>query len=211
MSNTPSPIEDRYSAGSGIRIPVVEQFTFECFYSLEKGDSLYHNYSLTAGLYMADPTRLGGNCNPDGRAGIPILFTGFGGRVPDPVPDRHRYWFSLGLLIPVSGNLTLGSNWIYYEEKESLVVDDYSGVINFYLKSYPEGGEYSTPDGVEGWPSFSLQGGGSGEGYFGQLKIAVPLKKELSVTVLFRGEKTKSPDVKTAILQAGFSFYPQKY
>ena len=199
---------DKTRFSGGLIYPVFKKLTLESSYSLESQDTLYHVYSIGFRGYLAGPIGSNNRINPDGRVGIPIIQAVFTGKMPDVHPDKHRYRVESSLLLPISRRFSLGGGWNYYEMDDPRMVDEFFGRLNYFPKNYAPGREYENPDGVEGYPSFFLSGGGSQYGFFGQLDVAVPLKSNLTLTLLVRGERVASPYVRTAYLIGKISFYP---
>jgi len=201
-------VSDITQIKAGLIFPFAKTVTLTGSYSLEHDDSLFHDFSILAKKYTADPTKAPINCNPDGKIGAPIISVGGSIRIADADPGQPIYQLSLSALMPVSANLTLGAGGKYYSESKPEHTDDFFGDINFYPSRYAGGREYENPDGVEGIPSFGLRGGGSKEGFFGQLAIIVPLQQTLSIGVVMRGEKLDFQTTTKATLGARINIYP---
>ncbi|PKK83603.1 MAG: hypothetical protein CVT49_07555 [candidate division Zixibacteria bacterium HGW-Zixibacteria-1] len=199
---------DKTRFSGGLIFPVIKNLTIESSYMLESEDTLYHIYTVGFRGYSGNPIKPNSGINPDGRIGIPFIQVTLIGKMPDVSPEKHRYRVEMAALMPISGRFTLGGGWNYYEKDHPRIVDEFIGKLNYFPKSYVAGSEYESPDGVEGYPSFFLSGGGSQYGFFGQLDIAVPVRPNLTLTLLIRGERVASPYVRTAILSGRISFYP---
>ena len=188
--------------------PCAKTFTFKGSYELEYSDSLFHNFSIAAKKYSANPVKSKIRCNPDGKIGAPIF--SFGGliRIADSDPKNPGYRLSFETLVPISTNLSLGAGANYYYEDKPEHTDDFFGIINFYPARYTIEREYENPDGVDGIPSFAIRAGGSEYGFFGQLAIIVPLRPSLSIGILLRGEKLNFQETTKAALGVRINFYP---
>ena len=199
---------DRSCFGAGLRCPIIPQSTFELGYTLEHGDSLFHSYHLAAKTYLADPLRDASNLNPDGAVGAPIVSISFIGRIPDVAPSKHRFEAGVAVSLPLSRNFTIGAGWNYYQKETPFQADKFFGLVNFFPRNYFPGEEYSNPDGIEGYPSFYLRGGGSDNGFFGQLEVAIPIEPRLTMILIIRGERVPSLYTRTAMLGGRINFYP---
>ena len=199
---------DRTRFGAGMTIPATRLLTFEASYAFENEDTLYHIYSAGFRFRFGDPLKPNSSINPDGRVGRPVLLLSYEGKFSDIETANHRSYANIETLLPVSSRFTFGGGWRYYDEDEPRQVDEYFGVLNYFPRSYAPGREYENPDGIDGNPSFSLRGGGSKHGFFGQFDIAAPLKPNLTLTLSIRGERVPSPYVRTAILSGRISYYP---
>lgn len=199
---------DRTLYNAGLTYPAMKILTFETSYALDDDDSLYHRYTAGFRLRSADPLRAGASVNPDGRVGAPLLDFSFTGKFPDAESKAHRYWIDVSALVPVSEGLSIGGGMRYYEEENPRRVDEYFGLLNYFPVGYSTDAEYENPDGVEGYPSFYFAAGGSDNGYFGRLDIAMPIKPELTLTFMLRGEIVSDPDVKIAVAGGRISYYP---
>jgi hypothetical protein len=208
LGETRVPIVDQTRIGLGIRFPATRRFTLEAGYFLSSGDSVFHEYSVAVKAYMGDPLRSSTAVNPDGKIGAPIISVLFHGVLPDRNPGDHHHRVCLRGWLPVSRNMTVAGGWRYYEIEDPFQVDEYFAAVRLFPRDYPAGEEYINPDGVEGIPSLSLTGGGSVNGFHGQLDIIMPLSPRVSIAFLIRGERVASPYLRTAELGGKISFYP---
>ncbi len=201
-------VSDIAQIKAGLIFPFARTVTLGGSYSLEHDDSLFHNFSISAKKYTADPTKSPINCNPDGKIGVPIISFGGSIRIADADPGQPIYQLSLNALVPISPNFTVGVGSVYYSESKPEHADDFFGDINFYPVRYASGREYENPDGIEGVPSFAFRAGGSKEGFFGQLAIVVPLQQSLSIGLIMCGEKLDFQATTKATLGAQVNIYP---
>lgn len=208
LGKTQIPVADRSRLGLGIKFPVARQVTCAAGYSLTERDSAFHEYSLALKVYLRDPLKSHDMVNPDGRIGTPVVSVLFEGILPDRKPGDHRYKVCLQSLMPVSRNLTVGGGWRYYEDGDPFQVDEYFAEVRLFLKGYLAGEEYLNPDGIEGTPSFAVTGGGSGNGFHGEMDVIVPLSARASIGFFVRGERVASPYFRIAELGGRICVYP---
>lgn len=199
---------DKNGFGIGMGCPLAGNVSIEAGYMLKNNDSTFHDYSLSARVYLKNPLKQPDLSNPDGAVWGPIVYARYSAKIPDGEPGGHRYRTCLAVLMPISRKLTLGAGWQYYQKENPRQVDEFFGLLNFFPKAYSPGHEFENPDGVEGSPSFSLRGGGSSRGFFGELGIFVPLDSRLTLALSVQGERVNSPDIRTAILGVKIYFYP---
>lgn len=201
-------VNDNFRIGAGLNYPLTENLTIESDFSIVKGDTLFYDYRLNIKFYPETP--IGGiiTANPDGPVGMPVFKFIYNGFMPD--IDIGRYNFSAGFVgvLPVSRHLTFGAGGKYYHRDDAFQVDKLFGIINLYPRAYLPGRVYDNPDGLEGFPSLSLMGGGSINGIVGQLDIIVPLNPGLTVILTTKGERAADPYMRRATIEAKINFYP---
>ena len=171
-------------------------------------DSL--RYELNGGLtvYTRDPTQPNRSKNPDGAiGGLAISLTG-GMRYPDLAMETSKFVGDVAIALPVSRRISLTAGYRYYEDIELFDTQQGFGGLNLYLTNYSADAAYNNPDGPVGVLALSLTGGGSSEGFFGQLSLLFPISANLTWKLLIRGERTKDPYRRVPIGGAGVSFYP---
>ena len=198
---------DRTNFAAGLIWPAIASLTFESSYALEYQDTLFHKYSVGFRARLGDPLKTGRSVNTDGRVGVPFINIAYTGKLPDVETENHSYHIDYAVMLPISTGFTIGGGGRYYEVDGPRQVDKFHGRLNYFPQKYPSGAEYENPDGIEGSPSFSLIGGGSELGFFGQLNIAVPIESDLTLTLTIRGERIPSPYVRTAFLGGRISYY----
>jgi hypothetical protein len=171
------------------------------------GDTLYYQPSIGLKLYYSDPC-INNNVNPDGAVGRPVFRLDAGLKISEQSRARNVFVSRFEILIPLASSLSLGLGGYYYDNDDPFRVLQYYGQINLFPRSYNSSRPYENPDGIEGWPSFYLTGGGSPNGIFGQLDVAVPLSPQMTLVFYARGERAPSPYVRVATLGVKFRFFP---
>jgi len=194
----------------GLKYPISRRFTFLAQYGAEKGDSLFHSYSLGWKYYFGNTVRDNMPVNPDGPTGVPIVEVHAGGRIPDINSRDHEFRASVEFKMPVSRNITIGLGGNYFANDNPYYVETVYGLFTYFPGRYLKGRVYENPDGPEGTPSFHLIGGGSKNGIFGQLDIVIPLKPQLTLVIYTRGERTPDPYLRVPIFGGRVNFYPSQ-
>jgi|GEM_PF-1816190 hypothetical protein len=199
---------DHQQLGMDLNLPVSQRFTVAAGYSLEPNDTLFHRGKLGITIYSK---KLGSgitSVNPDGPTGAPVVSAVVSTRIRDGHFDDRSLRISARLLLPTTNHLTVGMGANYYETDNPLIIDEFFGLVNWFMKRYDENQLYINPDGLPGYPVFRLIGGGNSKGIFGQLDILMPMSPRYSLSIWMRGEKITAPEIQRLGLGAGVNLYP---
>ncbi len=200
--------KDHQQFGLDLNLPVSQRFTVAAGYSLEPNDTLFHQGKLGITIYSK---KLGSgitSVNPDGPTGAPVLSAAVSTRIQDGHFDDRSFCISARLLLPTTTYLTVGAGTNYYDTDDPLNIDEFFGLVAWFMKRYDENQLYINPDGFPGYPVFRLTGGGNSEGIFGQLDILMPMSPRYSLSIWMRGEKITAREIQRLGLGASVSFYP---
>ncbi|UCD64551.1 MAG: hypothetical protein JSW34_03705 [Candidatus Zixiibacteriota bacterium] len=210
----------RVNKGAGVSGPHIQKYDFglnwvvdhrvslnASFMTIDE-DTLRYESTVGLRLFSRHPSRADGVKNPDGPAFGPVLTLGVGIRHPSLAVETSRMLADLGLAVPLSRYLTVSAGYRYFEEIEEVDVAQVLGGVNIYLSRYSADSAYTNPDGPAGQLAVSLAGGGSKNGFFGDLTLLFPINNNLTWKLNIRGERIESPYRRTAFGGVGFSFYP---
>ncbi len=201
-------VNDNFRIGIGLNYPLTSRLTIESDFSIVKGDTLFYDYRINIKFYSKTPVGENINANPDGPVGMPVFKLIYNGNMPDIEIGRHDFSAGLIGILPVSRYLTFGAGGKYYHRDDEYQVDKLFGIISLYPREYLPGRVYDNPDGLEGFPSFKLCGGGSINGIVGQLDIIVPLNPGLTLVLTTKGERAAEPYMRRATIGAKIKIYP---
>jgi len=202
------PYGDRQSSGVRLTLPALRRLTFFGGYSADFSHDIFHQLSIGFSAYARDPSDSSIVANPDGIPLSPVVSIAFMEVIQDQDPGNSRQNYSMNLRLPMSPQITIGAGINSNRPRLPYEVDGISFLFKFLTGKYQAGQNYSNPDGPEGDLAFTFTGGGSGDGYFLQPELILPLDQLLTLFVYVRREKISDPEIESRILGLRLKFYP---
>ncbi len=194
----------------GLHTVVSSRITLETEYEALKLDSVRHSLSGGFKYYLKNPLQKNTFCNPDGQIGGVVLNLAVGARFSDSPGSATRMVGDFNVTLPVSARLSLAAGYRYYEAIEVNDVVQGYGRLAIFFSDYPPDSAYVNPDGPVGYPVLSLSGGGSSNGFFGEIALKFPLDGKISLKSVFSAERVASPYQLSLSAGVGVSVYSQK-
>ncbi len=201
-------VTDRQILGIKMGLPAFKNLNLFGAYFGERSGPFFHNLEIGCTIYPGNPIDSLKPCNPDGIPLSPAISIAFIETIQDQNADNSRQGYNLEMLLPISPHITFGAGLKSFHKKPIYEAEKFSLLFKYYTAEYPPGQNYSNPDGVEGAATFSLKAGESGDGYFGQTELILPLEPSLTLIVYVKGEKISSPHIESKILGFRLKFYP---
>lgn len=201
-------VTDRQILGVEIGLPAFKNLNLFGAYFGEHAGDFFHNLEVGCTIYPRNPIDSLKPCNPDGVPLSPAISIAFVETIQDQNAENRGQRYNLEILLPISPNITFGAGLKSFHNRPIYETEKFSLLLKYYTAQYPPGQNYSNPDGVEGAPAFSLKAGGSGDGYFGQIELILPLEPSLTLFVYIRGERISSPRIDSKTLGFRIKFYP---
>lgn len=202
------PVVDIEKFQGGFNWVVADQANLMARFLTVKEDSV--RYELGAGLrlYLGNPVATSRRANPDGAVGVPAVSVWGGIRYNELSIKEPKTVADFEIMMPLSRRLSLAAGLRVFEAIEEADVQQAYGSISFYQGRYNVDSAYTNPDGPVNNVVFHLSGGGSANGFFGDLTLLFPISNNLTWKLNIRGERVEYPYRRTAMLGAGFSIYP---
>ncbi len=206
----PFPAKDFQSLSFGLNYVPFAFMTVLHAVHFRHQDSL--QYQLQSGLrfYLKNPLKAQSYANPDGAIWGPVMTFSGGMRFYGDA-DTYTSWLgNVSLSIPVSHSLTLETGYRYYEDRQLFDLVTMYGQVSIYTKQYVRDSTYVNPDGPIGNLTVRLRGGGSEYGSMGQMEFVFPLEPTLTLTAMFRYERTVAPVRKALSAGVAISYYSKR-
>jgi hypothetical protein len=201
-----------FSSGSaGILFPISRKISLFASYRAENRLNILHQARVGARLriFQSDNAASSpGNINPDGPLGEPYFSISGGFRTYENESDTRFGVAALEIVYPWKRHLTVSVGGELNTDTSVTIVDKFFGSLHIYTTSYLVNEPYANPDGPVGFLNFRISGGGSGEGFFGQLDILFPLNDQVTIGGFVRGERVAFPYERNAALGVRFQVYP---
>ena len=170
-------------------------------------DSLRYQYQPGIRFYLKNPLKHPRYANPDGPIWGAVLTVSGGVRFYGDA-DTYSSWLAdANISVPVSHSLTIQTGYRYYEDRQLFDLVTAYGQMSIYTQQYVQDSTYVNPDGPIGNMVLRLLGGGSSYGGMGQVELLFPLEPSLTLTAVFRYERTVAPVRKALSAGVGISYY----
>ncbi len=201
-----------FSSGKArILFPLSRKVSFFASYQAENKLNILHQARIGLRLRVFQPEDIDGalgDINPDGSIGRPFFALSGGFRIYETEPDTRFGIAALELVYPWKKHLTISAGAEINTDTSITIVDQFFGSLHIYTASYLTNEPYANPDGPVGFLNFRLSGGGSSEGFFGQLDILFPLNDQVTIGGFVRGERVAFPYERNGSLGVRFQAYP---